>query len=142
MGGWDLHKNVFNTLSTQRLPQLDQGIAALTADLSQRGMLDDVVLVWMGEFGRTPRINQNVGRDHWAASWSVMVGGGGIKGGQAVGKTDRDGVRVDGKAYLPGDIWATVSQALGIPSKTVHRSKRGRPMKLANGGSPIKELIG
>ena len=142
MGGWDLHNNVFNTLSTQRLPQLDQGIAALTADLSQRGMLDDVVLVWMGEFGRTPRINQNVGRDHWAASWSVMVGGGGIKGGQAVGKTDRDGVRVDGKAYLPGDIWATVSQALGIPSKTVHRSKRGRPMKLANGGSPIKELIG
>ena len=142
MGGWDLHNNVFNTLSTQRLPQLDQGIAALTADLSQRGMLDDVVLVWMGEFGRTPRINQNVGRDHWAASWSVMVGGGGLKGGQAVGKTDRDGVRVDGKAYLPGDIWATVSHALGIPSKTVHRSKRGRPMKLANGGSAIKELIG
>ena len=132
MGGWDLHNNVFNTLSTQRLPQLDQGIGALTADLAQRGMLDDVVLVWMGEFGRTPRINQNVGRDHWAASWSVMVGGGGLKGGQAVGKTDRDGIRVDGKAYLPGDIWATVSQALQIPSKTVHRSKRGRPMKLAD----------
>ena len=142
MGGWDLHNNVFNTLRDQRLPQLDQGIAALTQDLSQRGMLDDVVLVWMGEFGRTPRINQNVGRDHWAASWSVMVGGGGLNGGLAVGKTDRDGVRVEGKSYQPGDIWATVSQALGIPSKTVHRSKRGRPMKLANGGTPIKELIG
>jgi len=142
MGGWDLHNNVFNTLRDQRLPQLDQGIAALTQDLSQRGMLDDVVLVWMGEFGRTPRINQNVGRDHWAASWSVMVGGGGLNGGLAVGKTDRDGVRVEGKSYQPGDVWATVSQALGIPSKTVHRSKRGRPMKLANGGTPIKELIG
>ncbi|GIS57869.1 MAG: hypothetical protein CM1200mP2_00940 [Planctomycetaceae bacterium] len=86
------------------MPQLDQGIGALTADLwAPRGMLDDVGLVWMGEFGRTPRINPNVGRDHWAASWSVMVGGGGLKGGQAVGKTDRDGVRVDGKAYLPGE---------------------------------------
>jgi len=142
MGGWDLHSNVFNTLSTQRLPQLDQGIAALTADLTERGMIDDVVLVWMGEFGRTPRINQNVGRDHWAASWSVMIGGGGLNGGLAVGETDANGTSCVGKSYLPGDIWATVSHALGIPSRTVHRSRRGRPMKLANGGTPIKELIG
>lgn len=144
MGGWDLHAGVFDTLKNQRLPQLDKGIAALTADLKQRGMLDDTVLVWMGEFGRTPRINQNVGRDHWAASWSVMIGGGGLKNGQAVGATDADGVRVaDGsKAYLPGDIWATVSHAMGIPVNTVHTSKRGRPMKLANGGTPIQELIG
>lgn len=144
MGGWDLHAGVFDTLKNQRLPQLDKGISALTADLKQRGMLDDTVLVWMGEFGRTPRINQNVGRDHWAASWSVMIGGGGLKNGQAVGATDADGVRVaDGsKAYLPGDIWATVSHAMGIPVNTVHTSKRGRPMKLANGGTPIQELIG
>ena len=142
MGGWDLHNNVFQTLKDQRLPVLDQGIAALTADLKQRGMLDDVVLVWMGEFGRTPRINQNVGRDHWAASWSTMVGGGGLNGGLAVGATDADGTRVVGKSYLPGDVWATVSHALGIPMSTVHTSKRGRPMKLANGGTPIKELIG
>ncbi|MBM82346.1 MAG: hypothetical protein CMJ78_17410 [Planctomycetaceae bacterium] len=142
MGGWDLHNNVFQTLSQQRLPMLDQGIAALTADLKQRGMIDDVVLVWMGEFARTPRINQNVGRDHWAASWSVMIGGGGLKNGQAIGETDKDGTSVVGKAYLPGDIWATVSHALGIPTTTVHTSKRGRPMKLANGGVPIKELIG
>ncbi|MFZ9090481.1 MAG: DUF1501 domain-containing protein, partial [Planctomycetaceae bacterium] len=141
MGGWDLHAGVFDTLKNQRLPQLDKGISALTADLKQRGMLDDTVLVWMGEFGRTPRINQNVGRDHWAASWSVMIGGGGLKNGQAVGATDADGVRVaDGsKAYLPGDIWATVSHAMGIPVNTVHTSKRGRPMKLANGGTPIQE---
>ena len=76
-------------------------------------MIDDVVLVWMGEFGRTPRINQNVGRDHWARSWSNMIGGGGLNGGVAVGKTDADGVDVVGKSYLPGDIWATVSHALG-----------------------------
>ena len=141
-GGWDLHGGVFNTLSTTKLPVQDQAISALVTDLTERGMIDDVVLVWMGEFGRTPRINQNVGRDHWARSWSNMIGGGGLNGGVAVGKTDADGVDVVGKSYLPGDIWATVSHALGIPIDTVHTSKRGRPMKLANGGTPIKELIG
>ncbi|WP_166828693.1 DUF1501 domain-containing protein [Thalassoroseus pseudoceratinae] len=142
LGGWDLHNDVFNTLRDQRLPVLDQGIAALTNDLKQRGMLDDVVLVWMGEFGRTPRINQNVGRDHWAASWSVMIGGGGLNNGQAVGETDADGVRVVGKSYQPGDVWATVAHALGIPLDTVFTSKRGRPMRIANGAAPIPELIG
>ena len=142
LGGWDLHNDVFNTLKNQRLPTLDAGISALVEDLTERGMIDDVTLVWMGEFGRTPRINQNVGRDHWAASWSVMVGGGGLNNGQAVGATDADGVAVDGKSYLPGDIWATVSHALGIPLDTVHTSKRGRPMRIANGASPIAELVG
>jgi len=143
MGGWDLHQNVFQTLRDQRLPQLDQGISGLVSDLKQRGMLDDVVLVWMGEFGRTPRINQNTGRDHWAASWTTMVGGGGLNNGQVIGATDQDGVAIaDGsKSYLPGDVWATVAHAMGIPLNTVHTSKRGRPMKLANGGTPIKELI-
>lgn len=144
LGGWDLHNDVFNTLKNQRLPVIDAGISALTKDLKQRGMLDDTVIVWMGEFGRTPRINQNVGRDHWAASWANLIGGGGLNNGQAVGATDKDGVRVadNSKAYLPGDIWATVAYAMGIPLNTVHTSKRGRPMKLANGGTPIKELIG
>lgn len=142
LGGWDLHAQVFNTLKTQRLPVIDRAIAGLTADLQQRGMLKDTVIVWMGEFARTPRINQDVGRDHWAASWSVMIGGGGLKGGQAVGATDKDGTSVVGTAYLPGDIWATAAYALGIPLDTVHTSKNGRPMKLANSGTPIKELIG
>jgi len=142
LGGWDLHNDVFNTLKNQRLPVLDAGIAALTEDLQQRGLLEHTTLVWMGEFGRTPRINQNVGRDHWAASWSVMIGGGGLKGGQAVGATDADGTGIEGKSYLPGDIWATVAHAMGIPLDTVHTSGRGRPMKIANGGTPIQELIG
>lgn len=144
MGGWDLHSGVFDALRTQRLPPLDKGIAALVSDLKQRGMLDDVVLVWMGEFGRTPRINQDVGRDHWATSWSVMLGGGGLKNGQVIGATDADGVQIaeGSKSYLPGDVWATVALAMGIPVNTVHTSKRGRPMKLANGGTPVQELIG
>lgn len=142
MGGWDLHQNVFSTLRDRQLPQLDQGISALVSDLKQRGMLDDVVLVWMGEFGRTPRINQNAGRDHWARSWTTLIGGGGLNNGQAIGATDPDGdFDENSKYYLPGDIWATVALALGIPLNTVHTSKRGRPMKIANGGEPIKELI-
>lgn len=142
LGGWDLHANVFETLRTQRLPGMDQAIAALVTDLKQRGMIDDVTLVWMGEFARTPRINQDVGRDHWANSWSVMVGGGGLKNGQAVGTTDADGLSCTSKAYVPGDIWATVAHAMGIPTSIVHTSKNGRPMKIANGGTPIAELIG
>jgi hypothetical protein len=142
MGGWDLHQNVFTTLRDQRLPVMDRAMSALVEDLTQRGMINDVVLVWMGEFGRTPRINQDVGRDHWAASWSVVMGGGGLKGGLAVGETDKEGTSVVGKSYLPGDVWATAAHALGIPLDTVHTSSRGRPMKLANGGQPIAELIG
>ncbi len=142
MGGWDLHANVFNTLKDRNLPQMDTAIGGLVSDLTDRGMIKDVVVVWMGEFGRTPRINQDVGRDHWAASWSVMIGGGGLKGGQAVGATDEDGLTCATKPYLPGDIWATACHALGIPTTTVHTSKRGRPMKIANGGTPIPELIG
>jgi hypothetical protein len=142
-GGWDLHSQVFDNLKDRMLPALDAGIAGLVTDLKQRGLLENTVLVWMGEFGRTPRINQDTGRDHWAASWSVMLGGGGLKGGVAVGETDKDGIGiVSDKTYLPGDIWATVAHQLGIPLDTVHTSKRGRPMKIANGGVAIKELLG
>ena len=141
-GGWDLHNGVFDSLKNDKLPTLDRGLSAITTDLKQRGLLQDTVVVCMGEFGRTPRINQNVGRDHWARSWSVLVGGGGLTGGIAVGATTPDGMRVEGPSHLPGDLWATVAQAIGIPLGTVHTSKTGRPMKMANGGRPIAELIG
>jgi hypothetical protein len=140
MDGWDLHQQVFNGLKTRLLPNLDQGFSSLVSDLSARGMLEHTVVICMGEFGRTPNINANVGRDHWAQSWSVVMGGGGLKGGRVIGGTDKDGVAVEGKSYLPGDLWATVASALGIPLATVHTSKLGRPMKIANGGTPIQEL--
>lgn len=139
--GWDLHQNVFTALRQNNLPMLDNGIAGLVADLKDRGMFDDTVVVCMGEFGRTPRINANVGRDHWAASWSVLIGGGGLRGGIAVGETDKDGLTITSETYLPGDLWATVAHALRIPLSTVHTSTRGRPMKIANGGNPIKSLL-
>jgi hypothetical protein len=96
----------------------------------------------MGEFGRTPRINQNSGRDHWATCWSVTVGGGGLKGGQAIGATDADGLTVAGKSYVAGDVWASVAQALGIPVDKKYTSNLKRPIPIANGGTPIAELIG
>jgi uncharacterized protein (DUF1501 family) len=141
LDGWDLHQRVFDGLKTRLLPNLDQGLSALVNDLSARGMLEHTVIVCMGEFGRTPRINQDVGRDHWAQSWSVVMAGGGLKSGQVIGGTDKEGVAVEGKSYLPGDVWATVAHALGIPLNVVYTSKLGRPMKIVNGGTPIQELI-
>ena len=140
--GWDLHQSVHMTLRDQNLPMLDTGLAGLVRDLRDRGMWEHTAVVVMGEFGRTPRINNDAGRDHWARSWSVVCGGGGINGGRAIGETNKDGTQIVGDAYLPGDLWATVASALGIPLSTVHTSKRGRPMKLANGGQPIPGLIG
>ena len=141
LGGWDNHQNIFPTLRDTKLPMLDQGMSALVEDLEQRGLLDDTVVIWMGEFSRTPRINQNAGRDHWARSWSVVVGGGGMKGGIAVGETNSDGTRVETEPYTSQDIMASVCKALGISLQTTFSSNSGRPMKIANSGKVIKELF-
>lgn len=141
LGGWDNHQNIFPTLRDQRLPMMDQGMSALVEDLTQRGMLQDTAIIWMGEFGRTPRINGNAGRDHWARSWSVVAGGAGLKGGITVGKTNEDGTRVEGDTYSSEDLMATVCQSLGISLETTFTSRNGRPMKIANSGKVIKELV-
>jgi hypothetical protein len=141
LGGWDNHQNIFRTLENDRLPVLDKAMAALTGDLEQRGLLQDTVIIWMGEFGRTPRINGDAGRDHWARSWSVVVGGGGIKGGIAVGATNEDGTEVVGEPYSSEDLMASVCHALGISLETTFTSRNGRPMKIANSGKLIKELF-
>ena len=142
LGGWDLHQNVHQTLADTKLPQLDRAMSALTEDLEQRELIDDTCIMWMGEFGRTPRINQNSGRDHWARSWSVVVGGGGVKGGLGIGATTEDGMRVDTTPYTSEDVMATVCRGLGISTETTFTSKNGRPMKIANGGKVISELVG
>ena len=142
LGGWDNHSNIFPTLQNDRLPALDQGMSALLEDLQQRGRLDDTVILWMGEFSRTPRINGNAGRDHWARAWSVVLGGGGLKGGIAVGQTNSDGTLVETETYSSQDLMATVCRALGISLETTFTSRNGRPMKIANGGKVIGELFG
>jgi hypothetical protein len=141
LGGWDNHDGIFQTLERDRLPTLDKAMAALTEDLNQRGLLEDTVIVWMGEFGRTPRINAGAGRDHFARAWSVVVGGGGIKGGQAVGATSEDGMEVITEPYSSEDVMASVCKALGISLETTFTSRSGRPMKIANSGKLIKELF-
>jgi len=141
LGGWDNHNGIHTILSDTKLPQLDQAMAALTSDLEQRGLLENTAIIWMGEFGRTPRINANAGRDHWARSWSCVVGGGGIKGGLAVGETSSDGTAVETEPYSSEDLMATVCKGLGISLETTYTSKNGRPMKIAAGGKLIRELV-
>jgi uncharacterized protein (DUF1501 family) len=141
LGGWDNHAGIFPTLADRKLPELDQAMSALVSDLADRGLLDDTVVMWMGEFGRTPNINGGGGRDHWARSWSVVVGGGDFKRGVAVGETSSDGKEVVSEAYTSQDLMASVLKALGVGLETTFTSKNGRPMKIANSGKVIKELF-
>jgi hypothetical protein len=141
LGGWDNHQNIHTTLKDNKLPVLDQGMSALVEDLEQRELLKDTAIIWMGEFSRTPRINGNAGRDHWARSWSVVVGGAGMNGGIAVGATSDDGTKVITDPYTSQDIMASVCKALGISLSTTFTSNSGRPMKIANSGKIIKELF-
>ncbi|MBX9626098.1 MAG: DUF1501 domain-containing protein [Gemmataceae bacterium] len=146
LGGWDMHNNIFPQLANQRLPVLDKAMGTLVKDLDQRGRLKDTVIVWMGDFGRTPRINQNAGRDHYPRAWSVVVGGGNIKGGVAYGETDKDGTEVTDKKVGVLNLYATIYKGLGIdPTPEAIASVRdnlGRPYYIA-GDKPewIKELV-
>jgi len=141
LGGWDNHTDIFATLSERKLPELDQAMSTLVEDLEQRGLLDNTAIIWMGEFGRTPNINGNTGRDHWARSWSVVVGGAGFKSGITVGETNEDGKEIIGEAYTSQDLMASVLKSLDISLETTFTSKNGRPMKIANSGRVISELF-
>jgi hypothetical protein len=141
LGGWDNHSDIFPTLQNQKLPELDKSMSALIDDLNNRGLLDTTAIVWMGEFGRTPNINGNSGRDHWARSWSAVVGGAGFKRGVVVGKTSQDGKEVVSESYSSEDLMASILKSVGISLETTFTSKNGRPMKIANSGRVIKELF-
>ena len=141
LGGWDNHAGIFATLENQKLPELDKAMSALIEDLNDRGLLQDTAIIWMGEFGRTPNINGNGGRDHWARSWSVVVGGAGFKGGVVVGQTNEDGKEIITDPYTSQDLMASVLRSLGISLETTFTAKNGRPMKIANSGKVIKELF-
>jgi hypothetical protein len=140
LGGWDMHANIFNSMRTGNGPRLDKGMGGLVKDLNDRGMWKNTVVVWMGEFGRTPRINQNGGRDHWGRCWSVAVGGGAIKGGIAYGSTSKDGMDPDKDPVRIGDLFATIYKGLGIDPTTKVRDNLGRPLELAE-GKAISSLV-
>ena len=139
---WDTHAQNFTSVKSL-LGVLDPAWATLITDLKDRGLLDSTLIVWMGEFGRTPKINPQVGRDHFPNAWSSVLCGGGIKGGQVVGKTSEDGMKVDDRPVSVQDLFATMCKAVGLDSMKQNVSNVGRPIRLADPtAKPITEIIG
>ena len=141
-GGWDTHSNNFAELKNKLLPNFDRAVAALVDDLFVRGLQDDVLVMAMGEFGRTPRINPTAGRDHWPGAMSVLFAGGGLQMGQAIGTTDSKAEYPTSKPYTPGCVLSTMYHTLGIDHHHVFYDQGRRPLPVLNEGQPISELIG
>jgi len=141
IGGWDTHGQNFQTLKKQ-LPKVDQGIANLISDLHDRGMADDVVTVMWGEFGRTPKINSNAGRDHWPQVMGAMIAGGGLRMGQAVGASSDKGERPQDRPVTVPQALATIYRQLGIGPAMPFPNGAGRPMYVLDDREPVKELLG
>jgi uncharacterized protein (DUF1501 family) len=140
LDGWDTHANNFEAVKTL-CQTLDPAFSTLLADLKDRGMLANTLVVWMGEFGRTPLINPQAGRDHFPLAWSTVLAGAGVKGGQAIGSTGKDGAAVTERPVSVADFLATVFTAVGVdPAK--ENFTEGRPIRLVKGGTPIQELVG
>ena len=137
---WDNHGNIFPTLKDRLLPPLDKGLAALLADLEERGMLEDTFVVLIGEFGRTPKVNNKAGRDHWGPCFSALFAGGGVQGGRVIGESDPHGGYPVKKPFSPEDFGATVYSVLGIDPESEIRDRFDRPLRL-NSGSVISELF-
>jgi hypothetical protein len=141
MGGWDTHSNNFKSLKETRLPPLDQTLSGLIRDLDQRGLLESTIVMCAGEFARTPKVNKNAGRDHWARSMACVLAGGGLKKGFCHGSTDAQGMAPNVDPCTPDDIAATIFHQLGIPHTTELQSPTGRPIQLFREGKVIEKLI-
>ncbi len=139
-GGWDHHSDIFKSLD-KKLPPFDQAIAALIQDLDQRGLLDTTLVVVLGEFGRTPKINNRGGRDHWSNAMSVLFAGCGTPGGQIVGATDKHGYSASERILSPENFASTVYTKLGIDPGQILYTPEGRPVHLVSDPTPIRELM-
>ena len=138
---WDTHGNNFKLLKGTLLPQLDAAISSLLTDLEHRGMLKRTLVVVMGEFGRSPKVNMAAGRDHWNYCYTLMLVGGGIKGGFVYGASDKIGAYPSSNPLLPADVIATIYHCLGIPNDLELRDRLDRPFVLVPWGSPVRELL-
>lgn len=136
---WDDHLNIFPNLK-QRLPAFDQGLSAFLVDLDERGLLDSTLVIVMGEFGRTPKINANRGRDHWANAFSVLLAGGGVRGGQTIGASDKDGAYPLARPVAPEDLIHSIYVLLAIDPTQFLPSASGRDIQIVRDGAFIKEL--
>ena len=142
-GGWDTHQFNFRDLKSTLLPPWDQGLAALIADLHERGLLDNTLVWCTGEFGRTPKINdKGAGRDHWARAMSMLYAGAGIKGGQVIGATDKTASEPVDSPYSPDDAAASFYHGIGINPQHEYHTPDGRPVMIVGKGNPIRELWG
>jgi hypothetical protein len=137
---WDTHTNSFNRLKDHLLPPFDQALTALLEDLEARGLLGETLVYWTGDFGRTPKINKDAGRDHWPPCQTVLMAGGGVRGGQVYGASDPSGARPADRPVLPDDITATVFHALGLDPETTITDQLNRPMPIA-AGRPLDTLF-
>ncbi|MCH2367522.1 MAG: DUF1501 domain-containing protein [Planctomycetes bacterium] len=138
--GWDTHNDNFERIKTLA-GGVDRGYAALIADLRDRGMLDRTMVLWMGEFGRTPRVNGRTGRDHYPRVFNLAISGGGVKGGQVIGSSTEDGSRVKDRPVKVEDLFSSVCYALDVDTDKEHNSPLGRPLKIVDGGETVTELF-
>ncbi len=140
-GGWDHHAKIFESLD-KKLPEFDQGLSALLNDLHDRGTLKETLVLVMGEFGRTPKVNKDAGRDHWGQAGSMLFAGAGVQGGKVIGATDKNGAFVTERPVRPADVCWTVYDALGIDPQKMVITPEGRPTHILDEGSTVKELYG
>jgi hypothetical protein len=140
-GGWDHHTKLFEAYKGDTVKRLDLGVAALIKDLDDRGLLDTTMVLLLGEFGRTPKVNKDAGRDHWPHAMSVLMAGGGIPRGQIVGATDAKGYHASENVYRPEDFAASIYTKMGIDHAQVLHTNTGRPVQLVSNGRVIKELF-
>jgi hypothetical protein len=149
--GWDTHQNLYTSLKegytgavhpVGLIPSLDLALSALLDDLTDRGLLDETLIVVMGEFGRTPKINTQGGRDHWPRVFSVLLAGGGVPGGQIIGSSDATGESPQDRPVTPADLAATIYTLLGIDPRATLTTSDGRPVQISRDGQPLPEIIG
>lgn len=140
-GGWDTHTNNFRSLKDRLLPRVDRGLSALLDDLATRGLLDDTLVVWFGDFGRTPKVNPTAGRDHWSTAGVALMAGGGLRCGQVVGATNALAEYVTDNPVSPQDIAATIYTVMGVKLHTWYKTQDGRPVELCPEGKPVKSLL-
>jgi uncharacterized protein (DUF1501 family) len=138
---WDTHEDNFKRMKDTLVPPMEQAFSTLLDDLRERGLLESTIVIWMGDFGRTPLINAKAGRDHWPQCYSMALAGGGLRGGQVIGASDATGAYPASRPVTPADVHATVLAALGYdPKNATFTSSDGRPLALSE-GEPIRELL-
>ena len=140
LGSWDTHKEVFDGVKGLA-SKCDPALSALIADLKDRGLFDKTLIMWTGEFGRTPKINPNTGRDHWPRNFNTLLAGGGIQGGQVIGETAKDGMGIVNDPVNIPDLFSTICTSLEVNPAKENMSPIGRPLKIVDGGQPVAKLF-